>query len=150
MSKINLEILKEHQQYVADSQACIQELKKKFSTESKDLNYTPESLKLIDKIIKENIKKNENDSWPPKNPEISQEEKWLIIRLAYYVAEVFIQNTNAFWIIDEDNRSRFYGESVLLVPNKKQHYNPLRIVLASAKNHKSLYDNYIFWTRNIT
>lgn len=146
---ITTKTLESHFNFIADSKKSIDELKSVFPEYSKFLDYTPESLKKIDEIIEKNIEKAEDISWPIKESKPNKEEISLIVNISYYLADVVIRNLNAEWIIDKNQKSKTYTESVLKFSNSEECYNPLRVSLACAKNHKKLYDNYMFWEQRV-
>ncbi|MDO8604028.1 MAG: hypothetical protein Q7K40_01280 [bacterium] len=146
--KITKEDIKSFQRYLIDSPLCIGELIESLGEEGKKLDFTPESLKFIDTLLKEKIKKVDPirrwEELDKPGPELTQEEKWLIVRLAYYLAEVLIQNLGAEWDIEKRSSHAQFKRAVLRIKNMLNGVDTQRAIFATGRNPnaKSLYDWY--------
>lgn len=135
--------------YIAESAECIEELREHFLEYKEELNFSPESLKIITSLIKKVIKKRDPFLALTEEVSLSDGEIWFITRFSYYLAEVFIRNTNEKWSFDDNKKSKTFNHYVLVWDKSKEKYNPLTTVLAGSINHFDLYDHYLFLEKKI-
>jgi hypothetical protein len=152
--KITKKEISDFRRFVLDSESCIEQLQNSLGAEGKKLNYSPESLHFIDSLLKYKVQKDPQkqdmlkwDELQDKRPRIlDTEEIWLIVRIAYYFAEVLIQNLGAEWSIEDRPRHVNFKKAVLKLSGVLNDIEPLGLVLKSAKreNSQSLYSMYIY------
>lgn len=138
-NKITKKIKEEHQQYISESLPCIEQLKDYVGEEKDYLDFTPESLKFIDELV-EDLKK--EIVWHKEIEKFSDQEKWFIVRLAYYLAEILIKNNGAKWELDKAKSSFSFGRSVIRRENPYYQIEPLNLVLILWKQDRSFHKWY--------
>lgn len=137
--KITKKDREDHQRYISESLPCIEQLKECVGEEKAYLDFTPESLKFIDEFVKD-LKK--EITWHKEVEKFSDQEKWFIVRLAYYLAEVLIRNNGASWELDKTKSSFSFGRSVIKRDKPYYQLEPLNLVLNLWKQDRSFYEWY--------
>lgn len=139
ITKISQQIKDEHEQYISESLPCIRQLKEHTGKDSDKLDFSLESLKFIDDLVS-NLKK--EIIWYKDYDKLSDQEKWFIVRLAYYVVEILIRNNGGRWELDKVKSSLSFGKSVIRRNNPYYQVEPLNLVLNLWKQGRSFYDWY--------
>ncbi len=140
--KLNKE---DYYKYISESTPCINQLKEYVGKDGYRLDFTSESLKFVDDLYRKNIAKKEKSyELDAKIPELSKQESWLIVRIAYYVAEVLIKNLGAQWELDNKKNSPSYNNAVIVIKGTIVKIEPLRVIYALISNDRSIYEWYRF------
>ncbi len=96
-----------------DAPICVEQLRNFIGTYG-ELDTSPESLNVLDRFI-ENYRTSPISSKSAKIQIGSEEDTWLIARVAYYLAEVLIRNRGMEWsLVLRNKRSAYYGSPVLV------------------------------------
>ncbi len=132
---MNEEDISQYKQYIADSLPAIKELKNALGSKSHLLDFSPESLTIVDDWIKKNFQDYVQGS------QFSKEETWWIVRFSYYIAEVVIRNMGAKWELDNAKNSFSFGRAVITL-GKDFKVEPLGILVAHISNMRSIADWY--------
>jgi|SRR3989338_3205727 len=96
--KITKQDVNGYNHYLDDALPCIEELKKYMGPKGEMLDFSQRSLKTVDEFLKDvrvKIKYYKEDG------RLTKDEKWLIVRLAYYLAQVVITKEKAIHLLDE-------------------------------------------------
>ncbi len=102
--KITQEDKLNYDKYISESLPAIKQLQKYLKDNGRELDFSPKSLKIVDDIISKNISKRKlthKEEYEGKIEELSEQEKWFIVRLGYYITEVVIKNLGAHWELDK-------------------------------------------------
>ncbi len=145
--KITQEDKLNYEKYISESLPAIKQLQEYLKDNGRELDFSPKSLKIVDDIISKNISKRKlthKEEYEGKIEELSEQEKWFIVRLGYYITEVVIKNLGAHWELDKVKSSFSYKRPVLRIEKTTFKIEPMGLVLASAKNGKSIYEWYRF------
>ena len=144
--KITQEDRDAHERYLADSEACIAQLKERLGFEAVRLDFTPDSLKFVDELKKMWIRPVVAEDFvlgmPPRP--LTEEEIWWAVRLAYYLAEVLIRNLDAKWDIETRPGHAKFKRSVLRGEKIFDGVDTQSIILAPGSNRQdTLYGWYV-------
>jgi hypothetical protein len=119
----------------------LQRLREVLGQDASKLDYTKESLKFVDALISERIKK-ESDYRSTRKILLVGEEGFMVARLSYYVADFLIKNFGMRWVVDDEGDSLDYRRPILVLDNTEFRINPLRLIFESGRNGTSVYDWY--------
>jgi hypothetical protein len=153
--KISAEEIADFRRFLLDSEPCIEQLRESLGTEGLKLDFTPESLQVVDEILKKEIKKRSYQTpirWDQladfqhQEQALNPEEIWLIVRIAYYFAEVLHRNLQTEWVFEDRPKRQHFKQAVIKIDDVSDGIEPLELVLRNAQNNqaKGLYYTYQF------
>lgn len=141
-NKITKEDRKKNEQYIAESMPCIEQLKSFLGKEGEKLDFTIDSLKFIDELASKKIKIIQSFDFNSSPSKLSDQESWLLVRIAYYVSEVLLKNLNTHWDLDKVKSSPSYKNSVIVMKGTIFKIDPLQVIFALIGNKRSIYEWY--------
>lgn len=137
--KITKKDREDYQEYLADALPCIQQLRDLIGADENKPDFTPESFEALDIFLNSY---REKIFWYEDSERLSDHERWLMVRVAYYVAEVLIQHKNMAWVLDTTKKSFSFGRAVLRRKTPYMQIEPLRLAFNIWKQKKKFAEWY--------
>jgi len=136
------EVYAYYNQFINKTPTQIQNLKERLGQDGKKLDYSKESLSFVDKLMSEKIQKKPGYQAGLQMSDLEGDEGWLIIRLSYYIADFLIKNLGMRWELNTKIDSLDYSAPILVLDGTTLNLNPVRFILESGRNGKSIAEWY--------
>jgi hypothetical protein len=131
-----------YEKFISGTATQINNLKGQLGSDGDRLDYSKESLKFIDVLMAEKIEKKPGYKAGLQLTDLQGDEGRLIVRLSYYFADFLIKKIGMHWKLNINKESLDYSAAVLVLDEANFELNPLRFVLESGRNGRSVSDWY--------